>query len=420
MPSLPSLTARGVVTGEAPTTTPPASWSLTLTLAMLGLFSAWFGPIQVLLGLQAAQLAPDHKEATLSLVTGLGALVSTIGNPVFGALSDRTSGRFGRRMPWIAVGLVLGAVGLGILATATSVATMILGWCLVQAFLNATYAALNAQVADQVPENRRGMVSGLIGVAQTAGLVLGAGIAASAGGISAGYLVLLVLVVVLGLPHVLNARDLRLPDGAPRPSLSHVLAGFVPPLRSHPDFGWAWLTRFLVNLGNSTGTLYLLYYLMDAVGMSSEAAATGVFVLTGIYAVAVFGSTVGCGVWSDRVGRRKPFVIVASVVTGVAALDLALTQTWTGAIVGAVILGIGFGAFTSVDFALVTQVLPSSGDAARDLGVINIASAGAQVLAPVLAAPVITHLGGYLGLYVMAAVSCVLGALCVSRIRGVA
>ena len=387
---------------------------------MLGLFSAWFGPIQVLLGLQASQVAPGHKEATLSLVTGLGALVSTLGNPVFGALSDRTTSRFGRRLPWIAGGLALGAVGLVVLASARGVAGMVVGWCLVQAFLNATFAALNASIADQVPVERRGLVSGLIGVAQTAGLVAGAGLAAAVGSTRTGYLVLAVLVVALGLPHVLGARDLRLPDGAPRPTLRHVMAGFVPPLRRYPDFGWAWLTRFLVNLGNSTGTLYLLYYLMDAVGMEADKATTGVFILTGIYALTVFGSTVIGGVWSDKVGRRKPFVIAASIVTGLGSLDLALTQNWVGAVVGAVILGIGFGAFTSVDFALVTQVLPSSGDAARDLGIINIASAGAQVLAPVLAAPVVTHLGGYTTLYVMAAVVCLLGAACVLRIRNVA
>ncbi|MBS5976888.1 MFS transporter [Actinomyces urogenitalis] len=415
-----ALLARQVATNEPPTQMPPRSWSLTLSLTMLGLFSAWFGPIQVLLGLQASQVAPGHKEATLSLVTGLGALVSTLGNPVFGALSDRTTSRFGRRLPWIAGGLALGAVGLVVLASARGVAGMVVGWCLVQAFLNATFAALNASIADQVPVERRGLVSGLIGVAQTAGLVAGAGLAAAVGSTRTGYLVLAVLVVALGLPHVLGARDLRLPDGAPRPTLRHVMAGFVPPLRRYPDFGWAWLTRFLVNLGNSTGTLYLLYYLMDAVGMEADKATTGVFILTGIYALTVFGSTVIGGVWSDKVGRRKPFVIAASIVTGLASLDLALTQNWVGAVVGAVILGIGFGAFTSVDFALVTQVLPSSGDAARDLGIINIASAGAQVLAPVLAAPVVTHLGGYTTLYVMAAVVCLLGAACVLRIRNVA
>lgn len=141
--------------------------------------------------------------------------------------------------------------------------------------------------------------------------------------------------------------------------------------------------------------------------------------LTGFYAVTVVVSTMVGGIWSDRVGLRKPFVIVAALVTGGAACVLALTQTWSGAVVGAIILGIGFGAFTSVYFALVTQVLPSSVDAARDLGVINIASAGAQVLAPALAAPVVTHLGGYTGLYLMAAAVCVLGAVCVPQIRSV-
>lgn len=417
---MPTLTAQRLATGEEPTTMPPKSWSFTLTLTMLGLFSAWFGPIQVLLGLQAAQLTPDHKEATLSLVTGLGALVSTLGNPIFGAMSDRTHSRFGRRLPWIAGGLGLGALGLVTLAFSNSVLMMVVGWILVQAFLNAAYAALNASIADQVPRSGRGTISGLLGIGQTAGLVLGSGIAASVGGLHTGYLVLAIFVVIMGLPHVLNARDQRLPEGSPSISLRHILAGFVPPLRSHPDFGWAWITRFLVNLGNSIGTLYLLFYLIDAVGMGEEDATAGVFMLTILYALTVFVSALGGGILSDRVGKRKPFVIAAAIITGLASLDLALTQTWTGALVGAVILGIGFGSFSSVDFALVTEVLPSSGDEARDLGIINIASAGAQVLAPVVAAPIVTSLGGYTVLYIFSATMCIIGALAVSRIRGVA
>ena len=35
--------------------------------------------------------------------------------------------------------------------------------------------------------------------------------------------------------------------------------------RRHPDFAWAWVTRFLVQLGNALGTLYLLYFLTDGV-----------------------------------------------------------------------------------------------------------------------------------------------------------
>ena len=54
--------------------------------------------------------------------------------------------------------------------------------------------------------------------------------------------------------------------------------------REHPDFAWAWLTRFLVNLGNAVGLLYLLYFMQDVVGFSSDEAADRVFLLTAIYA----------------------------------------------------------------------------------------------------------------------------------------
>ncbi len=82
-----------------PLTTPPARWVLSLTLVNLAIMSGWFGPIQVLLAEQAREISPAHKEVVLSLVLGVGALVSTVSNPLFGALSDRTTLRVGRRRP---------------------------------------------------------------------------------------------------------------------------------------------------------------------------------------------------------------------------------------------------------------------------------------------------------------------------------
>ena len=38
------------------------------------------------------------------LVTGVGAAVSVFANPAFGAISDRTTSRFGRRVPWVVAG----------------------------------------------------------------------------------------------------------------------------------------------------------------------------------------------------------------------------------------------------------------------------------------------------------------------------
>jgi MFS family permease len=145
----------------------------------------------------------------------------------------------------------------------------------------------------------------------------------------------------------------------------------------------------------------------------------GVFVLTGVYAATLVATTVVGGIWSDRLGRRKVFVTVAGVVAAVASVILAVSQTWLGAVVAAVVLGAGYGVYTAVDFALITQVLPTAAARAKDLGVINIANALPQVFAPFLATVLVTLAGGYTSLYLFSAGVCLLGSVLVYRIRSV-
>ncbi len=396
-----------------PTERVPARWTALLTLAGLGLFTAFYGPIQVLLGRQAEELSPENKELTLGLVVGLGAAVSMVANPLFGAISDRTTWRLGRRLPWTAFGAAGGAVSLVVLAVAPNVAVMALGWCLAQLTLNAMFAALVAAVPDQVPHPQRGTVGGWLGVGQTLGIVVGSGLAAVVGGLAAGYLVCAAFLLVATVPYLGLRRDTVIET---RPAFSW-RAFWISP-RRYPDFGWAWLTRFLMNLGNSIAIVYLLYFLQDAVGYADPDG--GVFVLTAVYAATLLSTVVVSGIWSDRVGRRRVFVCWAGIVMSVAALLLAAFPTFSGALVAAAVLGLGFGVYTSVDFALMTEVLPAAGDRGKDLGVINVANALPQVLAPVIAAPVVTYLGGYPVLYGLAAVVGIAGAVLVYRIRAVA
>lgn len=391
----------------------PARWTALLSLAGLGLFTAFYGPIQVLLGKQAQALDPDDKELTLGLVVGLGAAVSMVANPLFGAISDRTTWRIGRRLPWTAIGAAGGALSLLVLASAPNIAVMAVGWCLAQLTLNAMMAALVAAVPDQVPHAQRGTVGGWFGVGQTLGIVVGSGLAAAVGGLVAGYLVCAAFLLVATVPYLVLRRDTVIE--APPPF--DWRAFWISP-RRHPDFGWAWLTRFLMNLGNSIAIVYLLYFLQDAVGYDDPDG--GVFVLTAIYAATLLSTVVVGGVWSDRAGRRRVFVMWAGLVMSSAALVLAASPTWPGALVAAAVLGLGFGVYTSVDFALMTEVLPNAVDRGKDLGVINVANALPQVLAPALAAPIVTYLGGYPVLYGFAAVVGIAGAVLVYRIRSVA
>ena len=97
-----------------------AVWVVWLSLISVGVWSGFFGPIQVLLAQQAESISPDHKEAVLSLVTGVGAAVSVFANPLAGAFSDRTTLRMGRRLPWVLGGLGLSVVAMVLLSQASS------------------------------------------------------------------------------------------------------------------------------------------------------------------------------------------------------------------------------------------------------------------------------------------------------------
>ncbi|MGW0992092.1 MFS transporter [Streptomyces sp. NPDC002523] len=396
-------------------------WTAALSLANGAIWVGWFGPLQILLASQAKDFAPGtgmSKESLLAWVTGAGAVVSLLANPLFGALSDRTTARRGRRTPWIVAGSAGGALALLLLGGASGPWTMALGWCLVQLTLNAAFAAVTAAVPDRVPRRQRGVVGGWLGAAQILGVVVGTGLATLAGGTGAGYAACAVFTLVGVAPYVLRHQDLRLaPEDRPAWSWRSFLAGFWLSPRRHPDLGWAWLTRFLINLSNSLVLLYLLYYLRDRLHYTDPE--QGVLILTAVNGITLMATVVFGGVWSDRVGRRKPFVVWSGVLMAVATAALAGWQTWPGAIVAAAVLGIGFGVFTSVDFALMTDVLPTALDRGKDLGVINVANALPQVAAPALAAPIVTYLGGYQVLYLVAAAIGLAGAVLVGRIRGV-
>ncbi|MGO4585360.1 MFS transporter [Arthrobacter sp. 2RAF6] len=400
-------------------------WVTGVVLVNVGINAAFFGPIQVLLGQQAIHFDEGQKEAILALVTACGAAVSMVANPLFGAFSDRTTSRLGRRAPWVLFGAILGAAALVALAGAPNVAVMTILWCLVQAGCNGAYAAITAAIPDRVPVPQRGAVGGLAAMGQTVGILAGAVIASVvSGNFALGYIVCAVALLAGVVLYLFKNADVPLVrEARPAFKLWTFVKGFWISPAKYPDFAWAWLTRFLVNVGNHMVTLYLLFFLKDAVHLEEAQGIKpefGVLVLTGLYAVMVIITSVVGGAISDRMGKRKPLVIVSSVVISIAALILAFEPTWMGAIAGAAVLGIGFGAYLAVDFALITQVLPAALDRGRDLGVINIANSLPQVIAPAIASFFVVFWGGYVSLYVAAAVIGLLGAVFVVKIKGVA
>lgn len=418
----PAVTQAPVGALAEPTRRVPGIFLAGMALANLGIMLAFMTPIQNLLPRMSEQIAGSGgKEVALAVVLGIGVVGSVIGNPLAGALSDRTTSRFGRRRPWMLGGSLIGLAGMLLLPSMTTVVGLTIAWLFVQFAVNAAYAALTATIPDQVPVEQRGAASGWVGLAQTLGVVLGVALVSFVVlALAQGTYLIGILFVLFVLPFMFILKDPPLSkQDRPDFHLGTFVKGFWVSPRLYPDFGWAWLARFLVQLAISMATLYLLFYLQDHLGFTSDQAQQKQTVLVALYAFGTMITAVIGGVVSDRSGKRKRFVVVSTVVIGSAAIILAFASQFNLAVVAAVVLGLGYGWYLAVDQALITQVLPAAVDRARDLGVINIANSLPQVLAPVIAAPIVTSLGGYPVLYVATAVVGLLGAAAVLPIKSV-
>ena len=401
-----------------------AGWISGLGLASLAMWMAAYTPLQVLLPEQLQRITPHHKIVALGVVSALGGLASLLATPVAGALSDRTTralrlGRLcGRRHRWTLAMSLLGAASLALIApqgTVVGVAILYMVFC---AFQNGEYATLSAAIPDHVPVSQRATVAGWVGMPQALGLVVGTLLVVDVfKSLTGGYLVLAIAMFALALPFVLLTPDHPLePEHAERISVRKLLASYWLSPRQYPDFGWAWLTRFLVSLAISMGTLYLLYFLRDGVHYAHPA--QGLLILIIIYTAGVVLTAIVGGMISDRLGRRKMIVTISGALIGAAALLLTFVETWDAAIVAAVLYGTGFGAYLAVDQALITQVLPAAADRAKDLGIINIAIVGPAALGGAIAA-VLVSLGRYPTLFAATAAVALAGSALVWRIKSV-
>ncbi|MFC5500936.1 MFS transporter [Lysinimonas soli] len=410
-----------------PTRRVPAAWIATFATAWLGIWMAQLTPIQLLLPLQVQAQLPELKPddwvksvVAFGVISGIAGLCALIAYPLAGALSDRTVSRFGRRRPWILLGALIFAVGLLLLGLQSSLIGVGIFWCVALIGFCVLSAALTATISDQVPVGQRGLVSGWISAPQAIGTILGLLLVTSLGlSQFLGYAAVAGLVVLLVLPFLILVPDAVLPVESRQPfTMSHLIAGFwVSPLK-YPDFGWTLLGRILVNLGNALGTTLLLYFI--EFGLHREKTAQDdLITLTLVYMVFVILASIVLGWVSDQLGRRKVFVIVSAILQAIAATLLAFVPDIGVTYLAAGLLGLGYGCFLSVDQALATQVLPDPHNRGKDLGIMNIANAVPQAVAPLLGAWVVAALLGFTGLFALSAIVAVLGAIAIVPVKGV-
>ena len=405
-------------------------------LAYAALWLALLTPAIITLALRVRQLAPGNAAEPISRVLMAGAIVALISNPIFGALSDRTRSRFGRRRPWLVGGVLCGWVSLAVIGLAPTVNIVLLGWCAAQLAFNAVLAAMVAIIPDRVPPEQRGTVVGILGVCMPIGQITGTFLVQL---LSINMTLALVVPGVIGVAGVLGlvfalgrepgAADAVVPAvarAAQGPIATADPLAAVPPAvpaarRGHRDFAWAWLSRVFFTTGSCFLQAYQPFLLLDALHRDPADVPRLMFRSTLVQASMVVICSLISGRLSDRTGLRKPFVMAGSTLQGLGLWLIAFSHSYTMLLFGVALVGMGHGVYEGVDLALVTDVLPDRArHAAKDLGLLNIANTLPQVIAP-LAAPVILAVsrGDYMLLFAVAGALAVLGSIFLLPLKNV-
>ncbi len=390
------------------------------TVAEIGAYVSFVPLLQILVPLQAASIDPPHAAALLSRVALCGAIVASLANILFGALSDRTSAARGRRRPWLLAGLAATLASYAVIWDAGTATGLLLSVICFQIAFNALFAPLGAVLADYVPDRQKGVVSALLGLGYPLGSLIGtAAVGAWLVDGTTRFLLLGVLVAGSIAPFAWRLGDPAIP-ARPLPAEWH-RTWWVDP-RAYPDFARAWVGRLLVATAFSVMQGYMLLYLHSLTAVPSmipgrpEAALAR---LAAIATVANIGAGLLGGWLSDRMRRRKPFVFAGGAGMAAGIVCTALAPDWAALQLATLIYGIGAGIYYAVDLALIVQVLPSLQSAGKDLGIVNLSNTLPQIIAPLVA----LHLVGgiapdYRTLFLLAAGAALLGAACVLRIKG--
>lgn len=391
-----------------------------LVLAYCALYLAWIAPIGFSLAVRVGQIDPTGRNGALALAIGIPGVVVLLTGPLVGVLSDRTRSKLGRRRVWLLAGTLvgfLGSVGVGL---SGSVALLVLTWTVAYIGYTAVGGMVLTHLGDRLPEVQRGRVAGFTGAVTQLAPVLGIVIAGSF--TAAPFLLFTVpaaVALIGGLVFVAVMKDEIAPATMPGVDIRGLLAGFYFNPRRHTDFAWVWLSRALIFLGLSFTSIYTVYLLSARLGLPASALA-GIVAASGLGGVllGILGAILG-GLLSDRLKRRRPFLVIAAVLMSVGFVITATTTSIPQFLTGSLIGVLGIGVYGAVDQAIMLDVLPKEeGQNGRFLGLFNLANQLAQAVGPFLAGLIVAlGAGEYAWVYIAAAVLALAGGLSILPVR---
>jgi MFS family permease len=397
-----------------------------IVLATFGSGMALIVPMAYSLAVRLEQLQPGRPDI-LGYMLGVGAAVTLLVAPLTGVLSDRTRSRWGRRRPYTLAGLLVGAAAAPVMAMAPDPLWLTLGWVLSTVGWGTAAGSIGNYQADVLPPHQRGRVSGMTTVVMQVSPVLGILLVGLIHGdalplflLPAGIGAALVILFIAFAPEA-DSRGVVHLD---RLSVRRILGSYVFQPRLMPDFAWNWLGRFIFFLGLTLTTSFSTLFFAQRLSVP-VAEVVGFMALTsGLSIVTAMLGSLGVGWLSDRLDRRRLFIVFGVVLFAGGSVVSALAYDVAFLLTGSLISGFGVAVFIAVGQAVVLDVLPHrETQAGRYMAITGFSQKIPGVLAPSVA-PLLLTVGtgteNYSVLYTVAAALALVGGLVIAlKVRGV-
>lgn len=384
-----------------------------------------------------------------SLMTAL--LVQSL----MGLLSDRNPARWGRRRPFILVGtlgIIASVLGVGLTTGfegETGYWLLFFIILLMMVAANTAHGAAQGLIPDLVPENQRGVYSGIKALLEVplpvivVSLIIGRMVADGElldALLAASGLILLAMIITMfapekplqGTPPPLNiAPFIRLVVMTALFTLIILgigqlvrlagsliinvnlgaalgvmgVLGFIGMLiavaagvyfsiqvgigssaRQNQSFSWWVINRLAFLVGSTNIASFALYFVQGRLDLPGEQAAEPTRWLLLIVGVFILLIAPVSGWLTDRFGRI-PMVAISCLIAALGTLVIVLIPSLTAIYIGGILIGSGAGMFYTANWALGTDLVPPQ-EAGRYLGISNLAGAGAGAVGAYIGGPI--------------------------------
>lgn len=400
-------------------------------------------------------LDPANKSINLAIVVSAGTFVAVVVNPLAGAISDHVGFHMGRRRPFMLIGTIVNVIVLVVFAfspfwfsSGVLLFTFALLFLLLQISNNVANSPWSAIIADKVPGDQRGLASGFYGLLTLIGTILGSVLAGIVlgNGVNANnmlvyrnavvemFAIIAAVQIVFVAYTVFTVKEVPLaPEKRGDFNLLRILKRFFFKPTQYPDLSWVLLARFLVTMGIWSVYYFLTYYFNDVLGgpgvrtiifntpFSGEQFNGALF--QPVIVLLALPTALLAGWASDHWGRKGLVYLSGAMMAMVCAIFIFF-QNQYAALIGGAFFGIGYGAYTSVDWALTTDVLPPTDEAGKYMGIWSAVGILPQVVGLLIGGVVlqllksIPHHFGYTSLFILTVIYIVLGTVVIKQVKG--